>query len=156
MRKHTAFTIVATVGLAAAVGAAVVATAGAAPAAPKADLGIVSIHPSERIAHVGDRITIRVVAVNHGPRTSELDVEAIEVRGLHQLRMDCRQVSPDTPFCEYASIAPGHTVTVIVHERVTTPENSDEAIFSTCVNNEGQTRDANPANDCSATRVIVQ
>lgn len=93
-------------------------------------------------------VTIKILATNQGPATSELDVVVTFSAGLDLAGMRCDLgMSPDTPACEYANVAPGTRLTTLVSVRILDGSSSSEIITS-CTGNEGQTEDSNPNNDC--------
>jgi hypothetical protein len=93
-------------------------------------------------------VTIKILATNQGPATSQLDVGVTFSAGLELTEMHCDLgISPDTPACEYANVAPGTRLTTLVSVRVLEGSSSNETITS-CTGNEGQTEDPNPNNDC--------
>jgi Domain of unknown function DUF11 len=143
----------------AAVGVVLAGILGAVPVAasalPRADLAVTGITPVSSVVTLGQLVTFRVVAVNNGPASSQLDVEAIESQGLRLVRMTCAGgVSPDTPSCEYGSVPPGTRLVTRIVARVTTVQSGYVQVA--CAGSEGDTTDPKPANDCKLARLTLQ
>jgi hypothetical protein len=119
----------------------------AAAQLPSADLAILRVTGPHQ-AKPGHLVTIKVLATNLGPAASELDVGFILSASLELVEMDCDLgVSPDTPACEYSNVAPGTRLTTILVAMVLPQDPTGTAFI--CTNNEGQTEDPNPSNDCT-------
>jgi hypothetical protein len=63
-------------------------------------------------------------------------------------------VSPDGPFCEFGTFAPGRTARMRVTAQVTGSP-GDHAALSVCTGSEGASADPNPSNDCTTTTVAI-
>jgi hypothetical protein len=123
----------------------------AAAQLPSADLAIVRL-VGPRHLESGHVATFRVVAVNDGPATSQLDV-ALSGVGLEVNYLVCdRGISPDGPFCEYSNVAPGTQLTTLAVARAA-PGAGETGTITACVGNEGQTEDPNSSNDCATLTV---
>ena len=139
-----------------AVGLCAVAAAAAPAQEPvNADIAIVSKTANVRHAKVGQLVTFTIVARNNGPETSQLDVIDQPLVGLQMVDEICdRGVSPDTPACEYALVAPGDTVTTTVVAEVQRPVGK-YATNTACLSNESGFPDPDPNNDCATTSVKI-
>ena len=140
------------------VGVALAGALGAVPAAaalPRADLSVTRISPARDVVTLGELVTFRVVAVNNGPASSELNVEAIESQGLRLVRMTCADgVTADTPSCEYGSVPPGTRLVTKIVARVTTVESGYTQVG--CAMSSGDTADPKPAKDCKLALLTLQ
>jgi Domain of unknown function DUF11 len=119
----------------------------AAAQLPSADLTVLRVTGPHQ-STVNRVVTIKILAANQGPATSQLDVGVTFSAGLELAEMRCDLgISPDTPACEYANVAPGTRLTTLVSVHILEGSSSSETITS-CTGNEGQTEDPNPNNDC--------
>jgi hypothetical protein len=129
--------------------------AASAAALPRSDLAVTRVSPATATVTLGQLVTFRVVAVNNGPRSSELNVEAIESQGLRLVRMVCAGgVTADTPFCEYGSVPPGTRLVSRVVAKVTEVESGYTQVG--CALSSGDTVDPKPGNDCKLALLTLQ
>jgi Domain of unknown function DUF11 len=129
------------------VGALGVVPAASAAALPRADLSVTRVSPATATVTLGELVTFRVVAVNNGRASSELNVGAIESQGLRLVRMTCADgVTADTPFCEYGPVPPGTQLVTRIFARVTNVQSGYAQVA--CASSSGDTIDPRPGNDC--------
>jgi Domain of unknown function DUF11 len=121
-------------------------------ALPKADLLIMQA-PDVLHASPGQLVTFTSYAANNGPSTTEMDATVEGKVNLTVKRQRCQFVSPDTPSCEFGSIAPGRTARMQVTAKVT-GDPGDHAALTVCTGTEGAP-DPNPSNDCTTTKVAI-
>jgi Domain of unknown function DUF11 len=126
----------------------------AAAQLPTADLAIVRVSGPHQ-ANFGKVITFKIVATNLGPATSQLDVAVTSMGGLELNFLQCDLgISADGPFCEYSNVAPGARRTTLAVATVLSGAGSFGSLTA-CTNNEGQTEDPKPGNDCTSATVGI-
>jgi len=124
-------------------------------ALPKADLLIMQA-PDVLHASPGQLVTFTSYAANNGPSTTQLDaIEEGEVNlSVKRQRCQLPPVSPDGPFCEFGTFAPGKTARMRVTAQITGSP-GDHAALTVCTGSEGASADPNPSNDCTTTAVAI-
>ena len=80
-------------------------------ATSRSDISVVLI-ANKSTVRVGQNITYTAIMTNHGPDEAlAVDVGFVWPAQLNLVSMTCSYgISPDTPNCEYSSLAPGETV----------------------------------------------
>ena len=126
-----------------------------AAALPKADLLIMQA-PDVLHASPGQLVTFTSYAANNGPSTTQLDAIVEGKVNLTVKRQRCQlpPVSPDGPFCEFGTFAPGRTARMRVTAQITGSP-GDHAALTVCTGSEGSSADPNPSNDCTTTAVAI-
>src|ERR671913_230587 len=126
-----------------------------AAALPKADLLIMQA-PDVLHASPGQLVTFTSYAANNGPSTTQLDAIVEGKVNLTVKRQRCQlpPVSPDGPFCEFGTFAPGRTARMRVTAQITGSP-GDHAALTVCTGSEGSSADPNPSNDCTTTTVAI-
>ena len=125
----------------------------ATPAGP--DLAVLAVTPSVPTATPGQRVTVEVVAVNHGPGAGDQAV-AITTRGLTADRATCAfGVSSDGPnVCEYGATRVGRRFTTTFVVRVAAPGRGRRAATLTaCTTNLTNDPDPVPGNNCRSVAI---
>src|SRR5919107_1146877 len=124
-------------------------------ALPKADLLIMQA-PDVLHASPGQLVTFTSYAANNGPSTTQLDAIVEGKVNLTVKRQRCQlpPVSPDGPFCEFGTFAPGRTARMRVTAQITGSP-GDHAALTVCTGSEGSSADPNPSNDCTTTAVAI-
>jgi conserved repeat domain len=127
----------------------------AAQEVPNPDLAIVSNTASVKNGHVGQQVTLTIVAINNGPDPApSLDVNAKALQGLQIVKVICFVTSPDGSFCEYSNVQPGQTRTMSVVAEIVSI-GSKTASLMACIADQPMS-DPNTSNDCAtATLKIV-
>jgi hypothetical protein len=99
-------------------------------------------------------VTFTSKALNLGPSTSQLDATISQSKGLSVTSQSCQIVSPDTPSCEWANVAPYQTRRMAVQAQITGAVGT-YAVMTVCTGNEGLTSDPNSLNNCSTAFVKI-
>ena len=138
----------------AAIGLTLAATAGAQPI-PTADLAIVSNTASVKHAKVGDEVTFTIIAINNGPDAVDFNVSWSSDQ-LQLVSETCDLgISPDTPACEYGTVAPGVTLTTTVAARVLATGSKHATGTGCMVEQPSFIVDPDPQNNCGDATVKV-
>jgi hypothetical protein len=148
------FLISATLGLVLSTAFLGITSQRAAAQLPSADLALLRMSGPHQ-AKSGKVVTIKIVATNLGPATSQLDVAVTSAQGLELDVLQCDLgISADGPFCEYSNVAPGAKRTTLALATVLSGAGSSGTLTA-CTGNEGQTVDLNSNNDCQTLSVVI-
>jgi hypothetical protein len=100
-------------------------------------------------------VTFTIIATNNGPESADFNVTwASEQLQLVSETCDLA-ISPDTPACEYGTVAPGQTLTTTVVARVLDTGSQDATGTGCMVEQAGFIIDPDPQNNCAAATVKV-